>query len=90
MSGGIEGFLDPGSMFCRHLNSRSLGPGGLGVSGGLEHLSFKGLLPSKTPPGTPGCGKAGERAGSTCAIDVKGHKRRPPSKVGGLCHEYRV
>ena len=24
-----------------------------------------------------------------CAIDVEGHKRRPPSKVGGLCHEFR-
>ena len=35
-------------------------------------------------------GKAGERPGSTCAIDVEGHKRRPPSKVGGLCHEFRV
>ena len=33
---------------------------------------------------TPGCGKAGERA-----IDVEGHTRRPPSKVGGLCHEFR-
>ena len=31
---------------------------------------------------TPGCGNAGERAASTCAIDVEGHKRRPPSKVG--------
>ena len=30
---------------------------------------------------TPGCGQAGERAGSTCTIDVEGHKRRPPSKV---------
>ena len=39
---------------------------------------------------TPGCGKAGERPGSTCAIDVEGHKRRPPSKVGGLCHEFRA
>ena len=39
---------------------------------------------------TPGCGKAGKRPGSTCAIDVEGHKRRPPSKVGGLCHEFRV
>ena len=41
------------------------------------------LVPKRTPPGTwplvgatPGCGKAGERAGSTCAIDVEGHKRR--------------
>ena len=33
----------------------------------------------------------GRRAtGSTCTIDVEGHKRRPPSKVGGLCHEFRV
>ena len=39
---------------------------------------------------TPGCGKAGERRGSTCAIDVEGHKRRPPSKVARLCHEFRV
>ena len=39
---------------------------------------------------TPGCGTAGERAGSTCAIDVEGLKRRPPLKVGGLCHEFRV
>ena len=31
-----------------------------------------------------------ERPGSTCAIDVEGHKRRPPSKVGGLCRESRV
>ena len=36
------------------------------------------------------CGKAGERAGSTCAIDVEGLKRRPSSKVGGLCHQFRV
>ena len=36
----------------------------------------------------PGCGKAGERAESTCAIDVGRLKRRPP--VGGLCHEFRV
>ena len=39
---------------------------------------------------TPGCGKADERAGSNCAIDVAGHKRRPPSKVGGPCHQFRV
>ena len=32
----------------------------------------------------------GERAGSTCTIDVEGRKRRSPSKVGGLCHEFRV
>ena len=38
----------------------------------------------------PLAGKAGERPGSTCAIDVEGHKRRPPSKVGRLCHELRV
>ena len=38
----------------------------------------------------PGCEKAGERAGSTCAIDVEGFKRRPPSKVDGLCHESGV
>ena len=38
----------------------------------------------------PGCAKAGEHAGSTCAIDVEELKRRPPSKVGGLCHEFRV
>ena len=39
---------------------------------------------------TRGCGKAGERLGSTCATDVEGHKRRPPSKVGGLYPEFRV
>ena len=39
---------------------------------------------------TPGCRKAGERAGSTCAIDVEGFKRRRPSKVGGLCHGSRA
>ena len=38
----------------------------------------------------PGCGKAGQRPGPTCAINVEGLKRRPPSKVGGLCHEFRV
>ena len=38
----------------------------------------------------PGCGKAGESAGSTCAIDAEGLKRRPPSKMGGLCHEFTV
>ena len=49
----------------------------------------------RTPPGTwplvgatvPLAGKAGERPGSTCAIDVEGHKHRPPSKV---CHEFGV
>ena len=39
---------------------------------------------------TAECGKAGKRAGTTCAIDVEGFKRRAPSKVGGLCHEGRV
>ena len=35
-------------------------------------------------------GRQASRPGSTCTIDVEGHKRRPPSKVGGLCHEFRV
>ena len=34
----------------------------------------------------PGCRKAGKRVASTCAIDVEGLKRRPPSNDG----EFRV
>ena len=30
-----------------------------------------------------GCGEAGERLGSLCAIEVEGLKRRPPTEVGG-------
>ena len=37
-----------------------------------------------------GCGEAGERNGSLCAIEVEGLKRRPPTEVGGLCLEFRV
>ena len=31
-----------------------------------------------------GCGEAGMRIGSLCAIEVEGLKRRPPREVGGL------
>ena len=62
---------------------------GLGPSTGLEENSSR-YLASRGCYSTPGCGKAGERAGSTCAINVEGLKRRPPSKVSGLCHEFRV
>ena len=37
-----------------------------------------------------GCGEAGERLGSLCAIEVEGRKRRPPTEVGGLGLEFRV
>ena len=37
-----------------------------------------------------GCGEAGERAGSFCAIEVEGLKRGPPTEVGGLGLEFRV
>ena len=37
-----------------------------------------------------GCGEAGERLGSLCAIEVEGLKRRPPTEVGGLGLEFRV
>ena len=30
-----------------------------------------------------------QASGLTCAIDVEGLKHRPPSKGGGLCHEFR-
>ena len=36
-----------------------------------------------------GCGEAGERLGSLCAIEVEGRKRRPPTEVGGLGLEFR-
>ena len=61
----------------------------LGVVRNLEPNSSR-YLASRGCYSTPCCGKAGERAGSSCAIDVEGHKRRPPSKVGGLCHEFWV
>ena len=48
-----------------------------------------GLVTRRTPSASRGCCST-ERPGSTCASDVEGHKRRPPSKVGGLCHEFRV
>ena len=78
--------------------------GGLGGWEGLAGLVWEAQAPFRIHPGktnlphlvlrgcysTPGCGKAGERPGSTCAINVKGHKRRPPSKVGGICNELRV
>ena len=67
------------------------GPGGpwrpLDCGGPGQNTSR--YLASRRCYSTPGCRKAGERPGSTCAIDVDGHKRRPPSKVGGLCHEFR-
>ena len=37
-----------------------------------------------------GCGKAGKRIGSLCAIEVEGLKRRPPTQVGGLSLEFRA
>ena len=37
-----------------------------------------------------GCGEAGKRIGSLCAIEVEGLKRRPPTEVGGLSLEFRV
>ena len=37
-----------------------------------------------------GCGEAGKRIGSLCAIEVGGLKRRPPTEVGGLSLEFRV
>ena len=40
--------------------------------------------------GPHGCGEAGERIGSLCAIEVEGLKRRPPTEVGGLGLESRV
>ena len=40
--------------------------------------------------GPRGCGEAGEHAGSFCAIEVEGLKRRPPTEVGGLGLEFRV
>ena len=35
-----------------------------------------------------GCGEAGERLGSLCAIEVEGLKCRPPTEVGGLGLEF--
>ena len=37
-----------------------------------------------------GCGEAGKRIGSLCAIEVERLKRRPPTEVGGLSLEFRV
>ena len=48
------------------------------------------------PPGgamvlpSSGLQEAGERAGSTCAIEVEGLKRRPPTVGGGLSLEFGV
>ena len=58
----------------------------------LEEASGRHLL-SRSPLGTwPLVGAtvplaAGRRAS---VIDVEGLKRRPPSKVGGRCHEFRA
>ena len=49
-----------------------------------KYLAFRGCY------STPGCGKAGERIGSTCSVDVERLKRRPPSKVGGSWHEFGI
>ena len=71
-----------------HFNHLVLGNDFKSSTGAEENSSR--YLASRGCYSTPGCRKAGEHAGSTCAIDVEVHKRRPPSKVGGLCHESRV
>ena len=40
--------------------------------------------------GLHGCGKARERLGSLCAMEVEALKRRPPTEVGGLGLEFSL
>ena len=50
----------------------------------MKGLGFRviTLIGTSAGPEENGCGEAGERPGSTCAIEVEGLKRRPPT-VGG-------
>ena len=61
----------------------------LGTSTGPEENVFRYRV-RRGCYGPRGCGEAGERAGSFCAIEVEGLKRRPPTEVGGLGLEFRV
>ena len=74
------------------------GPGGRQAGGGGGFRVFT-LTGTSTGPGTGpsrgcyrpyGCGEAGKRIGSLCAVEVEGLKRRPPTEVGGLSLEFRV
>ena len=55
----------------------------LGTSTGPEEnlLRYRAYRGCYSPHG---CGEAGERLGSLCAIEVEKLKRRPPTEVGGL------
>ena len=61
---------------------------GKGTSTGHEEnlLRYRAYRGCYSPHG---CGEAGERLGSLCAIEVEGLKRRPPTEVGGLGLEFR-
>ena len=67
-------------MQCQEKRLLNLGQGGLGGTGPEENLlryrTQSWVLPSS------GLQEAGKRPGSTCAIEVDGLKRRPPT-VGG-------
>ena len=39
---------------------------------------------------TPAVGTQASVLDRPAPSDVEGHKRCPPSKVGGLCHEFRI
>ena len=77
------------------------GPGGARWAPGWRGGGFRvfTLTGTSTGPGTGpsrgcyrpyGCGEAGKRIGSLCAVEVEGLKRRPPTEVGGLSLEFRV
>ena len=66
-----------------------LGGGGRGRGGsGPDPENLLRYRACYRPP--HGCGEAGQRLGSLCAIEVEGLKRRPPTEVGGLGLEFRV
>ena len=60
-----------------------MGNGGQGEGGGggpvlVPRRTCSGTGPSRGCYRPHGCGEAGDRPGSTCAIEVEGLKRRPP------------
>ena len=60
----------------------------LGTSTGVEENVFRYRV--RRGCTARGCAETRERAGSFCAIEVEGLKRRPPTEVGGLGLEFRV
>ena len=94
----LEAPRAPGSALLRGAQT---GSARQGEGGGLGYFHFSGtstgpeenLLRYRAGRGCyrpHGCGEAGKRIGSLCAIKIEALKRRPPTEVGGLSLEFRA